>query len=49
MKKTYEVAFLFEGTEEDVISMRKMLAQVVADEFELEAVFGVAVAECDEQ
>ena len=40
---TYKISMYVKGTEDDAISLRKYLAQATRDEFELNAVFGVAV------
>lgn len=39
----YKIQMSFEGTEEDADSLRKELAQVVYDEFELGSVYNVSV------
>jgi hypothetical protein len=39
----YKVEFYFEGTEDDTHALRRSLAQSVADEFDINRVFGVAV------
>ena len=44
-KRTYKVELYFDGNEDDAMSIRKSLAQTIADEFELAAVYGVEVSE----
>ena len=41
--KTYKVQMYISGSEEDAIALRKELAQIVHDEFQLGPVFGVTV------
>lgn len=47
MPKNLKVCFYTKGTPDDVLSLRKSLAQSVRDEFDLEYVAGVEVIECD--
>ena len=43
----YKVEFYIEGSEEDAHILRRCLAQLVSDEFDIRRVFGVEVDEDD--
>ena len=45
MKKLYKVCFYFGGDEDNVEEMEQYLAQAVADEFDVEQVYGVEIEE----